>query len=61
MHPCEIMRGNPPSTNYTQLSWNWLSLASLLTIAIFILDFCGQDDKKWENCVEPMIAIRSPI
>ena len=57
MYPCALIRGNPPSTTWTQLIWNQLSLESSLTIVIYHFSQAGQQG---ERRAYPIIVILSP-
>ena len=46
MYPRALMRGNPPLTTYIWLLRDWLDLSSLLTIAISVITFIGQDNRR---------------
>ena len=54
------MQGNPPSTTYTQLLRNWISLASSLTITIYHFSRVSRTTEQGESFTYPMSAPRYP-
>ena len=55
-----LLLGNPPSTTYTQLLWNKISLTSSLTIAISYFLRAGMTSEQGEGRTDITIALRSP-